>query len=573
MPPKKAASGAAPARKSTRTKAEPAINGVSKPEGQPKKAAASKTTKANTKAPLKTTSKNTMNGAKEPAKKTNKRKAEDEVDEEPQVQGNKRARKASSVSERGSTAEAAPARRKIAAAKAPAAKRTRTVTAINHAPTEPLNVYVFGDGTNGELGLGTGKNCSEVKRPRLNNYLAGDSVGVVHVSVGGMHTAVLTRENKILTWGVNDQGALGRSTDWEGGLRDMDADDDESDSDAGTNLNPKESTPTEIALDNVPEGTVWTQLACSDSATFALTNDGLVYGCGTFRSNEGIFGFSPDILVQRTLVQITELKKITKLVAGANHILALDNKGQVFAWGSGQQNQLGRRILERFLKNSLVPTQFGLPKQMVNIGAGAYHSFAMHKNGKLYSWGLNSFGETGVTDNFEAEGETDVHHPKVVPNLEKYGNIVQVEGGSHHTIARTDQGEVLVWGRLDGYQLGIKVSDLPQEHVIKDSSDHPRILKAPTQVPGIDAVAVAAGSDHSIAISKDGKAYAWGFSASYQTGLGTDDEVEVATHIDNTATRGKQLVWAGAGGQFSVIAGLYGKDAEAPAVNGLNGHA
>lgn len=508
--------------------------------------------------------------APEPAKKSTKRKADD--DDVPQVNGNKRAKKDSPAEEREISAEPARTKRKTVAAKAPAAKKPRTVVAINHAPTDPLNVYVFGDGSNGELGLGNGKNCSEVKRPRLNPHLPGDTAGVVHVSVGGMHTAVLTKDNKILTWGVNDQGALGRNTDWDGGLRDMDADDSESDSDAGTNLNPIESTPTEIDQSNVPEGTIWTQLACSDSATFALTNEGLVYGCGTFRSNEGIFGFSSTVLVQRIFTLIPELKKITKVVAGANHILALDNKGQVFAWGSGQQNQLGRRILERFLKNSLVPTQFGLPKQMVNIGAGSYHSFAMHKNGKLYSWGLNSFGETGITDNFEAEGESDVHQPKVVPNLENFGPVVQIEGGSHHTIARTDKGEVLVWGRLDGYQLGVKISDLPQDKVIKDSHDHPRILKVPTQVPGIDGVAVAAGSDHSIAISKEGKAYTWGFSASYQTGLGTDDEVEVATVIDNTATRGKQLIWAGAGGQFSVIAGLYGKDAE-PVVNGVNGYA
>jgi regulator of chromosome condensation len=32
-----------------------------------------------------------------------------------------------------------------------------------------------------------------------------------------------------------------------------------------------------------PEGTVFTQLAAGDSMTFALTDEGLVYGWGTFR--------------------------------------------------------------------------------------------------------------------------------------------------------------------------------------------------------------------------------------------------------------------------------------------------
>lgn len=589
MPPKRSAPAAAPTRKSTRgrpnSESKAATNGVK--DSDTKKSSATKaaaksaspkgltktTTKAGTKSAVKdtktaSTKASTKATPKEPAKKSNKRKAEDEIEDEPQANGQKRVRTGSADLDVQKETKTATTKRASPAPKAPAVKKPRVSATINEAPKDALNVYVFGDGTNGELGLGNGKNCAEVKRPRLNPHLDAENVGVVELSVGGMHTAVLTKNNKILTWGVNDQGALGRNTDWDGGLRDIDEDnsDSDSESDTGAGLNPKESTPGEIDLSGVPEGTVWTQLAASDSATFALTSDGHVYGCGTFRSNEGIFGFSPTQLIQRTFTIIPELKKVVQIAAGANHVLALDSKGCVFAWGSGQQNQLGRRILERFLKNSLVPTQFGLPKHMVRIGAGSYHSFAMHKNGRLYSWGLNSFGETGITRNFEAEGESDVHHPTIVTSLDKFGKITQIEGGSHHTIALTDKGEVLVWGRLDGYQLGLELSKIPEEDVIKDSHNHPRILRVPTQVPGIDGSAVAAGSDHSIAIAKDGKAYAWGFSTSYQTGLGTDEEVEVATQIDNTAVRGKQLVWAGAGGQFSVIAALAEKDA--PVANG-----
>ena len=68
---------------------------------------------------------------------------------------------------------------------------------------------------------------------------------------------------------------------------------------------------------------------------------------------------------------------------------------------------------------------------------------------------------------------------------------------------------------------------------------------------------VAAGSDNSFAIDDKGRAYSWGFSANYQTGQGTDDDVEVATLIDNSAVRGKKLIAAGAGGQFGVLMGLH----------------
>lgn len=167
------------------------------------------------------------------------------------------------------------------------AKKTKVTPkgpVINEAPARRLNVYVFGEGSSGELGLGAAKNAIDVKRPRLNANLAADSVGVVQIAAGGMHVVALTHDNHILTWGVNDQGALGRDTEWQGGLKDMDAADD-SDSDSGdeSDLNPRESTPTAVPADSFPEGTIFTQVAAGDSATFALTDDGKVWGWGTFR--------------------------------------------------------------------------------------------------------------------------------------------------------------------------------------------------------------------------------------------------------------------------------------------------
>lgn len=64
---------------------------------------------------------------------------------------------------------------------------------------------------------------------------------------------------------------------------------------------------------------------------------------------------------------------------------------------------------------------------------------------------------------------------------------------------------------------------------------------------------VSAGTDSCLVVTKDGKAYSWGFSDNYQTGQGDVDDVKEATLIDNTAVRGKKLCWAGAGGQFSVL--------------------
>lgn len=152
---------------------------------------------------------------------------------------------------------------------------------INEIPTQRLDVFVFGENSAGELGLGhlkrDGKSVTDVKRPRLNTLLDAKTVGVVAIATGGMHCVAITHDNKILTWGVNDQGALGRDTPKQADEDDSDDGDDDS------GLNPLESTPMEVDNKHFPESTKFVQVAASDSASFVLTGDGYVYGWGTFR--------------------------------------------------------------------------------------------------------------------------------------------------------------------------------------------------------------------------------------------------------------------------------------------------
>ena len=201
------------------------------------------------------------------------------------------------------------------------------------------------------------------------------------------------------------------------------------------------------------------------------------------QSNEGILGFTEKIYTQNTPMRIPELKKITSLQAGSNHILALDYKGNVFAWGAGQQNQLGRRVVERTRTAGLVPRQFGLPKNKVTyIACGAYHSFAMDKEGRIWTWGLNNFGETGISDG-AGEDNAVIFKPTVVTELQNY-KIKEMQGGEHHTVACTVDGQLLTWGRADGSQIGVKISDIPKEDLIHDERGAARITKKPILVPG-----------------------------------------------------------------------------------------
>lgn len=286
-------------------------------------------------------------------------------------------------------------------------------------------------------------------------------------------------------------------------------------------------------------------------------------------------GFSKTSRIQNTPVFIPALTNVTDIACGANHALALDTKGNVYIWGSGEQNQLGYRVVLRTRGDALVPRLLRLRKKIRAVGCGQDHSFAVGRDEQVYAWGLNSFGETAIEENAGDDGAV-VANASVVPalNLPNNDTITQITGGAHHSVAVTASGRCLIWGRLDGSQTGCDPSTLPENDIIKDAKGVPRILIGPTDVPNVvGATCAAAGTDNTIAIDGNGKAWSWGFSANYQTGLGTDDDVTTPTMIQNTAVRDKVLVWAGAGGQFSMLASAHiGEAAEAGASpSGANG--
>ncbi|XP_014560431.1 hypothetical protein COCVIDRAFT_23327 [Bipolaris victoriae FI3] len=430
--------------------------------------------------------------------------------------------------------------------------------------TEPLKVFVFGEGGSGELGFGATKKAIDVKRPRFNEALT--NMNVVRIATGGMHVVALTKDNKILTWGVNDNGALGRDTSNANvKMRDVGADDSDSDSEDETGgLNDEEATPKPVPAEFFPEDTTFVDVAAGDSCSFALTTEGAVYGWGTFRKNEGILGFERGNHTAPRPVYLDTVKKVTQIVCGTNHVYVLDKDRHVYAWGNGQQNQLGRRVTERNLHQALQPNRIGFhdtsikkhSQRIAYIASGDYHGLAIAEDGHIWAWGANNYCETGYTDNAGAE-DASVLQPKIIHSLEGK-SVESLAAGAHHNLAITKDGQVLVWGRCDGAQTGLPPSELDAEtdedKVLKNNGKA-KIVVQPTPLPNLkNVVTGACGPDHSIVIDKDGKAYSWGFSANYQTGQGTDDDIEVPTMIDNTAVRETKLTWAGCGGQYSILA-------------------
>lgn len=251
-----------------------------------------------------------------------------------------------------------------------------------------------------------------------------------------------------------------------------------------------------------------------------------------------------------------------KICCGSNHALALTADGSVYAWGKGSEGQLGRRFSLRvtdWKKDQLIPRKIPSLSRVVDIGTGPNHSFAIDHTGAVYGWGFNNAGQLGVID-IDGEVESDFKSAVFIPtpgrikSLQGFGRITQITGGNFHTIAATEDGKCLTWGRLFSYATGLKIDAIAKPSIVHYSLNRyePSFLKLPTTVEGIVPLSIAAASEHTLTVTIDHQVYTWGLNLTKQLGQKAE-EVEVAAPLRHDSIMGKQVVWVGTGAQFSML--------------------
>jgi regulator of chromosome condensation len=183
-------------------------------------------------------------------------------------------------------------------------------------------------------------------------------------------------------------------------------------------------------------------VACGDSITCCLTQDGKVYAWGTFRNATGIFGFSPTVQIQDIPALVPELKDVVSISAGSNHVVAITSAGKIYTWGVGEQNQLGRKITSRQLvESSLTPRAinfkpYRLSSKYSAVYCGAYHTLLVHETHRVFAFGLNNHGQLGLGDCEEYD------KPELVEGLEKDVPIKKVAAGEHHSMILNKNGSL-----------------------------------------------------------------------------------------------------------------------------------
>jgi len=199
-------------------------------------------------------------------------------------------------------------------------------------------------------------------------------------------------------------------------------------------------------------------VACGGNHLLILTHDGQVYACGD--SSQGALGIGHtkgymDVPMLVTIKKHKGLRKVKQIAAGLEHSMCLTVQHEVFTWGNGIKGKLGHgdEVEQRIPKELTVIRQF----TPISLTAGDTHSACVTAAGKLYTWGDGQYGKLGHGSN---QSELTPMRVAALSDVE----IISVSCGPFHTLAVDKSGKVWSFGQSKNGKLGhldIDHSDIP----------------------------------------------------------------------------------------------------------------
>lgn len=346
----------------------------------------------------------------------------------------------------------------------------------NGGPPSGEELYGWGRNDYGQVGDSTTANRSTAVAIDKSGVMWGKTISAVEGGNG--FTLALSTDGRMYSWGANVYGELGNST------------------------NAFSVSPVAVDVHRALLGETVTAISAGGSTSAALTASGKVYAWGDGgQGQRGDGTFSPAQTPWPVDTSgVLNGKTITKISVGGNHMLARSSEGKVYAWGLNNSGQLGNGSgTAQFPTPSAVDMTGVLSgKTVTAVSAGSDFSLALTSEGKVYAWGSNYSGTLGNGTTTDSNVPVAVNMSGVLAGK----TVIAISAGYGHALALTDEGKVYGWGSGGG-AIGDGTTDMRASPVAVVTSG---------ALAGKYVIAIKASQFHSLALTADGKVYAWGYN-------------------------------------------------------------
>ncbi|PFX34572.1 X-linked retinitis pigmentosa GTPase regulator [Stylophora pistillata] len=314
---------------------------------------------------------------------------------------------------------------------------------------------------------------------------------VVHLACGDEHSAVVTENGKLYTFGSNDWGQLGHGSTVQF-------------------PNPKlvkRLKPEKVRL-----------VAAGRNHTIVSTESGKLYSFGCGSDGQLGHGNCESSLVPKAIESLPD-QQYALLSCGSDFTAAVTEEGQLYTWGSNSEGQIGHRD-EIDDDSCLIPRKVKLRGKVVSVACGYYHMAVVTDDGSLFTCGENESGKLGLDES--QTGDTS----KVQKLFSINEEVVSVACGGNHTVAVTKSGKLYSFGQGDHGQLGHGSS------LLECSTP-----KQVTSLRNIYVRFVSCGESHTAIVTKHGNLYTCGDGRHGKLGMGEESfsnqfKLEKVTRFD-----------------------------------------
>lgn len=251
-------------------------------------------------------------------------------------------------------------------------------------------------------------------------------------------------------------------------------------------------------------------------------------------------------------------RHVVEVACGSNHSAILEAlepisaaaaeqpvlvKSRLLTCGNGANGQLGHG--ETSKDDDLPqPAEVKFPMdragQLVvqRVCCGADHTFAIVNIvrasftdvGRLFAWGLGSYGALGIGSWVDCFTPTEVWFPDDDAEAQRRQTLVyQVAAGTKHSVALTTKGQVFTWGHGGHGRLGLGQAKVRGQNSYSAEFIPRQVLS----LQGLKVTYVAAGEAHSAAVDQLGGLYTWGQGSFGRCGHGVGTDMPSPARVES----------------------------------------